>query len=210
VLITIAIVAFLLIVLSNFFFGLWNNILTLCNVLISALFASSFFETTANTIESLDPTYTYVADFLGAWAVFFISFIVLRLATDVLSKNQLQLHPAFNFPCRLVALLAAAWIFVCFAFFTLHMAPAKPDLIAGGPDAYGPGRMWLEFMHSRSKGALSEFKNTPVLPPYQLTGYPEENWNVRVFDPHGDFVYKYRHRRDVWSGEEQLRVYRQQ
>ena len=210
-LMTIAIVAFLVILLANFFLGLWNNVLTLCNILIAALFASSFFETAANTIESLDPTFTYVADFLGAWGLFFVTFVVLRLLTDTLSTYKLELHPAFDYAGRIFVLLAAAWIFVSFAMFTMHMAPAKAELFAGGPEKTGPDRLWLQFMHSRSKGALADFQSDPMLPEYDEPTHPDDGEiQTRVFDPNGDFIYKYRHRRKTWSEQEQLRVYREE
>ncbi|HMO12801.1 MAG TPA: CvpA family protein [Pirellulaceae bacterium] len=212
--ILIIILSFLLIVGATWWMGLWSNVLTLAMVFIAAMVASTAFETTANTIEEFDPTYTYVADFLGAWLLFFVTFGVLRLLAELMSKHKLTFDPATDYIGRSVVSLATAWIFVCFASFTLHMAPAPAELFSGGPQdkilLVGPDRLWLRFMHSRSKGALADAKNTPFFPEYTETPHPDDgDLDARVFDPWADFVFKYRHRREKWSNEEQLRVYRQ-
>lgn len=193
--------------------GLWSNVLTLVMVFIAAMVASSGFETVADFIESLDPTYTYVADFLGAWLLFFVTFGVLRLLAEAMSRYKLKFDVVIDYFGRSVAALATAWIFICFATFTLHMAPASPELFDVGPRdqvlAVGPDRLWMRFIHSRSKGALADSTAALIFPEYDVPQHPDDAaMNVRVFDPWADFVFKYRHRREKWSEQEQLRVYR--
>lgn len=212
-LVLIALSVFFITILCMWFMGLWNNVLTLCNILISTLFASSLWEPVANTIESLDGTYTYVADFMAAWAVFFLSFIVIRFLAEVLCRYKVQFPGIVDYLGRTVASIAAAWILMCFTMFTMHMAPAPQSIFAGGPSdqqlLIGPDRLWLRFVHSRSKGALAEMKNVPFVPEYNIKSHPDDSHlNCRVFDPWADFIYKYRHRRRTWSQEEQVRVFR--
>ncbi len=195
------------------FLGLWNNFLTLCNILISALFASSLWEPVANSIEIQNTSYTYVADFIAVWAVFFLSFIGIRLVTELLCRYRVQFDGVTEYLGRTFICFLAAWIMMCFTMFTLHMAPLKPSIYSGDPTSnamlVGPDKLWLRFMHSRSKGALADTQNALFVPPYDAELHPDdENLNCRVFDSTADFVFKYRHRRFMFQGLPAVRVSR--
>lgn len=84
-LILIAIVMFILVVASTWWFGLWSNLVTLINLFLSALLASSIYQPIANELANLNATYRPLYDFIAVWLVFVVSFMILRGITDFLS-----------------------------------------------------------------------------------------------------------------------------
>ena len=172
------------------FQGLWSAAVTLVNMLLAMMIATSFYEPICIAIERIRPAgeYTYLLDFIVLWLLFGIVFGLLRAITDGLSKQQVF----FDLPVEMGgrSLLAAwcGWLMVCFVAFSLHMAPlntsnplgalSTPSAKMFGPIA--PDRLWLGFMHSRSKGAIG--------------GAP--------FDPNADFPLKYHDRRVRFSAPE--------
>jgi hypothetical protein len=94
---------------------------------------------------------------------------------------------------RSLLALWCAWLVVCFAAFSMQMAPlnsptplgawstpTSPTFLVTSPD-----RLWLGFMHSRSKGAFS---------------------SGQVFDPAADFALRYRDRRIKYAQASDMRV----
>jgi hypothetical protein len=68
-----------------------------------------------------------------------------------------------------------------------------------------PGRQWLAFMQSRSRGALSRGESDQA----RLSPLPDDkNLNVRIFDPESRFILKYYQRRKNFEGEPDYRVAR--
>jgi len=169
------------------FQGLWSAAVTLVNMLLAMMIATSFFEPICNAVEgnSIGGQYTYLLDFVVLWLLFGIVFAILRAVTDGLSRQRVD----FILPVEMVgrSLLAAwcGWLMVCFVAFSLQMAPlnapnplgawSTPSARTFGP--VSPDRLWLGFMHSRSKGAIG--------------GQP--------FDPNGEFPLKYHERRVKYS-----------
>ncbi len=180
------------------------------------MIATNFWEPVADTLESRFPTYTYVLDFFAQWGLFFLAFGVLRLVSDLLTRYQLNVDLWVELLGRSVLSIAIAWVFLCFALFTLHTAPLAPGSLGFQEHAdsknfgLGPDRMWLAFVQSRSRGALADFQQSPGAPEYDAARlHPDDrDLNCRVFDSYSDYIYQYHHRRDVWSQEEQLRVFR--
>jgi hypothetical protein len=169
------------------FQGLWSAAVTLVNMLLAMMIATSFYEPVCSAIESIRPAneYTYLLDFVVLWLLFGIAYGILRAITDGLSKQRVY----FDLPVEMAgrSLLAAwcGWLMVCFVAFSLHMAPlntpnplgawSTPSAKTFGP--VSPDRLWLGFMHSRSKGAIG--------------GQP--------FDPNAEFPLKYHERRVKYS-----------
>lgn len=196
---------------STWWFGLWSNILNLLNFFIAALVASSFYENLAYTLEGFDPSYQYLTEFVSLWAIFVASFVFLRLVTDILSPVRLRFNPLVDYIGRTVVCLWLALSFLSFAFFSLHLAPLAPDAIYADPNqkelGIGPDRLWLAMIQSRSRGALSAYRQSNIFGDYQLTAHPDDlNLDARVFDPQGNFIFEQAARRLRISKNTTLRV----
>ncbi len=179
--------------------GLWSNAITLINVLLAAIFASNYFEPVAAWLDGALPSYTYLWDFLALWLLFVISFGIMRVVTDLLSRTRVKFKMPVEHVGRVLLALWAAWIMISFTCFTLHTAPLPPNSFGGGfqptPNSsnflgLGPDRIWAAFMQSRSRGALSRV------------------WDLREFDPNSEFILRYHDRRAVYAQEPELRVHR--
>jgi len=201
---------------ANWFMGTWNVFLNLIITIIAAMVASSYFEILAEMIDERQPTYTYFADFVALWGLFFATFLVVRVFAEFLSKYRMRLNMWVDFSMRTVLGMAMAWVFICFTFFTLHTAPIPWSWLGfqSTPQTtnalVGPDRMWMQFMQSRSRWALSESRNGLLFAPDTRPEHPDdEGRDCRVFDPHGEFIFKYAARRQALAFEEQLRVNRQ-
>ena len=92
-LLLISILIVLFVPLINWWFGFWNNMLTMINCLLAALIATNAYPAISEFVVNLDKdenSFAYVGDFVGLWAVFVISFMLLRGFTDSLSKYRLK------------------------------------------------------------------------------------------------------------------------
>ena len=208
----LTITAIILVLLCTWFMGFWNNVITFVNTIFAACIASNYFEPVADAIDGGTNSSTYLLDFIAIWLLFFLSFVVLRTVTDMLSKHQMNFDKWLEMSGRTVFSLATAWVFVCFMQFSFHTAPFPPGAgnFQARPDSVNftaaPDRLWLGFMQSRSRGALAA-----ALP----NGYDadqlhpaDRDLGAMVFDSKGDFIYKYYNRRLKLSEQETLRVLR--
>lgn len=210
----ITIVSMLFIPLALWFLGLWSCALTFTNILLSAMIASNWFEPLADAMDGGTSSYTYLLDFSALWLLFFLSFTLLRVATDTLSRMKVEFHPAMDMSLRSVFALAAAWVFACFLQFSFHVAPLPTNAFQETPETVNfigqPDRLWLGFMQSRSRGALAASLTEPLLAEYSSSDLHRDDvkLNSRVFDSKGDFIYKYNSRRESLAGQSNLRVNR--
>ena len=187
----LAFLIFVTIVGCTWWVGLWNNLITLINFFIASLVASSFYENLVNTIVNQDNSYVAVAYFLAVWALFALTFFILRMITDFGSAYRLKFDNITELVGRSVLSVWLAGAFVCFTFFTLQMAPLPPNLFGDSVEntGIGPDRLWLAFIQSRSRGALSENKNTSLFPTYpDNLSHPDDPADARVFDPTASFM----------------------
>lgn len=212
-LILIAIVMFILVVASTWWFGLWSNLVTLINLFLSALLASSIYQPIANELANLNATYRPLYDFIAVWLVFVVSFMILRGITDFLSAYRLKFDPITELVGRSVLSIWIAGVFICFSFFTLQMAPFPPSVYGDkpgmAPEEMGtlPDKLWLAFIQSRSRGALSASKKKGLWPEYQLAPHPDDaGEDKRVFDPHAEFLENMRFNRRMTSKRTRLRT----
>lgn len=218
------ILVFLVIVAGTWFMGLWSNILTLINVILAATIASGFFEAVATAFDnSIDPEtgdrfigrlapHTYLLDFLSLWGLFFVSFGLLRMSTDIASKYKMKFNIWVEMVGRSVFSILIAWVFICFAVFTLHTAPLPVNAFGGKfqptPQArnflgIGPDRLWMAYLSSRSRGALSRSAFRPS------ALHPDDvDKNIQPFDSKGEFIYRYHDRRETFSEAETTLVNR--
>lgn len=185
---------FLIVVGLLWFQGLWSNAITLINTTLASMVALNYFEPVADLVQKQSPSYKYLWDFLALWVLFALTFGILRLATDMLSRRRVMFEFWTEMVGRSVLAIWVAWIFIGFTCATLHTAPLEASFMgfqktyeSGNFLGMSPGKQWLGFMQSRSQGALS--RGTP-----------------RVFDPDSDFILKYHQRRTDFQSEEAYRV----
>ena len=197
----LALALFAIVFAANWWLGLWSNLLSLVNFLLAALLASSIYENVAALLASLSPeikTYDYLLEFISVWLIFFLSFGFLRAFTEFLSAYRLKFD---NLTELIGRSLLSAWLgfaFLQFTLFTFHLAPIAPSDYASNAQesvlGFGPDRMWLSLIQSRSRGALSAGKESNqfgLAEKYNLPVHPDDTkLNARVFDPNGQFILK--------------------
>ncbi len=192
--------------------SLWSNTITLINVTLAALLALSFFEPLADMIEGFGAwakTCTYLWDYLALWALFCTFFGLLRTFTDFASRTRVKFRPPIEIPGRMIAALLVGLVMVSFILTSFHVAPLPAAPFSGGfassPEAstfliFKPDRSMLGFLQTVSRGSLARGaiagRESPI----------EGDQGVNVFDPHGEFVLKYRQRRRDLEKIDALRV----
>lgn len=190
------------------FHGLWGAAVTLINLVMAMLVATNLFEPISQTLDdSADASFTFLYDFVVLWFLFFFTFGILRLITDMISRTRVKFDLPVEMAGRSILAIWCGWLMVCFTAFTLMTAPLNSESPLGAwatPDAgsmpLSPERLWLGFAHSRSRGALSRGN-------FSGTSHPDdESLDVEVFDPFGQFPIKYHQRRVDYEAEEQMRV----
>ena len=225
-LIFIAIFAFILFIAVNFWFGLWNNVLTLINFYIAAIVASAYYENLAAALLTKMPDYHFVLDFLALWLLFFLTMLILRAFTGAITKVKLKLNIWVDMAGRGIVCTWLAVGFTMFLSFSLHLAPIPPsdddfsdydaalsteEFADEGGDGRslmaGMGRQWMAFIQSRSRGALSASKNSLIGAEYDLEMHPDdEDLDCRVFDPRSRMPLRRQHIANVLATQETLRT----
>lgn len=179
---------------STWWFGIWNNLLTLINLLLAGLIASGFYENVADSLNSRIPDWTNVMSFVSVWLTFVVSFIVLRALTDMISSKKLKFEKTTEIIGQSVLSVWIASVFVAFTLFTLHLSPLPPAVfqeeMASSTLGIGPDRFWLAFVQSRSRGALSSPKEKNLLAgEFRGASHPDDaELDARVFDAEGSFI----------------------
>ena len=172
-LLLISILIVLFVPLINWWFGFWNNMLTMINCLLAALIATSAYPAISEFVVNLDKdenSFAYVGDFVGLWAVFVISFMLLRGFTDSLSKYRLKFDTITEMAGRTIFSIGTALVLLCFTNFTLQLAPLDQELFsesgepASATDAAAsslPDQMWIGYAQYASTGPLSSGSEIP-------------------------------------------------
>ncbi len=185
--------------------GLWSNAIMFFNVMTAAMLATNYYETLANFIERKDwgRSYTFLLDFLSLWAIFSVVLVVLRLATDKISRVKVRFKMPVEWSGGIFFALWVAWLMVCFTAFSFHTAPLARNFLFGSfqPEptsntffGLGPDRQWLAWMHTMSDyGSLGRRSDND--PPGEY-----------VFDPNADFIVRYGARRKRYEDLPDLRV----
>lgn len=171
--------------------GLWNNALTLINLMLAGLIATNYYEPLADYFDRQEPAWTYVWDFVAIWLLFGVAIFVLRFATDFLSKVKVRFPMPLETAGGIVMAIWVAWIALCFTTATLHTAPLARHFLGGfqeTPDSkmlFGlqPDHVWLGWMHRESSTTLARFSGT------------------RTFDPDGTFIIRYSNRRGDYENQ---------
>ncbi|MDP6723301.1 MAG: hypothetical protein QGF59_31855, partial [Pirellulaceae bacterium] len=105
---------FLVVLGLSWFQGLWNNLLTLINVLFAAMIAVSFYEPIATAIANQEASFTYLYDFLIMWGLFAISLILFRLISEFASLERVKFIMPIEMAGRTILAIWLAWIVICF------------------------------------------------------------------------------------------------
>jgi len=189
------------------FQGLWSAAITLINLFLAMFLAVNFWEPLCTLFDGLQPSFTYLVDFLVLWLLFAICFGSLRAITDMLSKKRVKFNLPVEMTGRSLLAIWCGWLMVCFAAFSLHMAPLNSPTPLGAwqtpADAvfFGADRVWLGFLQQESRGALAR-GNRAETPDHPR----DQNLNVETFDPFSEFPIKYRARREKYAKLESMRV----
>jgi len=209
----ILLVAFLLIGGLIWFVGLWSGFISLINLVLAALVATAFFEPVADQLEYGSGTnsmqFTYLCDFVAIWLVFVAAAVLIRILSDSFSSVRLRFDPVTEMIGRSVVAVLAGGIFVCFAHFTLLVAPLP---FTGGETDMRitqPRQIWISLTRGLSSGSLAESRDTKLAQPYRdehnrIQGDSE----LRPFDPLYTFQAKYQERRQRFAQQEFARVKR--
>ena len=185
---------FLFLVLAStaglaWFHGLWGNMVTLVNLLFAGMVATVFYEPLAKLLVEQAPGATYLADFLILWALFALTFGIMRLLTDLLSPKRLVFHPQVELIGRSITAVVVGYVMVMFTCFTLQTAPlpaspfqgAWPSSSSSSFLGLSPDAQWLSFMRGQSKMGLQ---------------------GDRVFDEFGNYRENHHARRQALESED--------
>ena len=143
--------------------GMWSNTVRLINIVTAALLATNFYEPVAQRLDTWQPSYTYLWDFLALWGLFGACLLVFRESTDRISRVKVRFLKVAD---RIGSGILSVWIgcvMVCFTMMTLHTAPLGREFLFGGfsskPDErmlwVGPDQQWLDFTQKMSTGAFA-------------------------------------------------------
>jgi hypothetical protein len=144
--------------------GIWSNVVRLVNVVTAGLLAMTFFEPLSDWLDTQQPSYTYLWDFVTLWALFAVFLVIFREITDHVSRVQVRFLKMVDRAGSVAISFLIGWVVVCFTLTTLHTAPlgrtflwgafatdSEQRMIAGT----GPDRMWIGFTRNLSTGAFA-------------------------------------------------------
>jgi hypothetical protein len=152
--------------------GLWSNTITLVTIIVAGLVAFGFYSPLVVYLNEglTDGQHTYWLDFAVIWALYFVTFAVLRTLTATASKTRMRFkHPIDPVGGPLVALIAA-WVLASFTLATLHVAPMPKGAFGGklatrgevtnASPLFSPDAAWLRFVERMSKANAISSSNT--------------------------------------------------
>jgi|GEM_PF-4379007 len=145
-----------LIAVSNWWLGFWSNLVSMVNVLLAGLVATSFYQNASNYMLQVDDSWILIVDFVTVWLLFALTYVVLRGLTEQLSKVRVRFHPVLEYAGRTLATLATGFLFVSFLSFTLLLAPIPLDDAATLNDkSFFPEQIWGQLAMELSNNSLS-------------------------------------------------------
>src|SRR5712692_3221852 len=164
--------------------GLATAFTMFCNVFLAGLIAFNFWEPLA---DLLDPPlsrsfFAGYEDAICLTALFGVSFALLRLATNTLSRAVIDFHPLAQRAGGAFFGLATGYLLAGFLVCIFQTLPCHENFAGYVPDWQAhqsglenlipPGRVWLALMHRAGQGAF---------------GRPSHS----TFDPEATFVIRY-------------------
>jgi uncharacterized membrane protein required for colicin V production len=173
--------------------GLWSNAIALVNVIVAGLVATNFFEPLAAFLTKQWPKMSIFTDILALWALFAVTYLVLRVLTDLTSKFRVRFKKPIEDIGNYALALAVAYVAICFTTMTLHTVPLARNFLWKGfrPEdpllfMLKPDRQWLGFTQMVSGGSLARMTS-------------EKQPEQYLFDPKGEFMPKYASRREQYE-----------
>jgi hypothetical protein len=164
--------------------GMWSNAIRLLCVVLAGLLATSMFEPIADGLEKAAPSYRYLVDFLSLWGFFVFWMVILRAATDVLSRVTVRFLGIADRIGSIAFATLVGWVMMSFTLMSLHTAPLGKNFMGGAfqpkePMFLGmsPDAQWIGFVRMVSGGSYC-------------------CWNPKAFDSGNDFMTKYANRRE--------------
>lgn len=113
--------------------GLWNNTVTIVIHVFSGLMAFAFYGQVARFLDesATDGSYTYWMDFLSLWAVYIVSFIVLRLLTSAVSRERVRFKMPVEWSGSIASAILGAYLMTGFVGATMHTVMLPADFLGG-------------------------------------------------------------------------------
>jgi hypothetical protein len=98
---------------------------------ISGLLAFAFYGQVARLADETltDGSYTYWADFLALYAVYIVSFIVLRLVTNFVSRERVRFKMPVEWAGSILTAAVGAYLLAGFVGATMHTAMLSHDFL---------------------------------------------------------------------------------
>jgi hypothetical protein len=111
--------------------GLWNNAVSIVIHVFSGLLAFAFYGQVAVFLDesATDGSYTYWLDFLALWTVYIVSFIVLRLVTNLVSKSRVRFKLPVEWSGSIVSAILGAYLLAGFVGATMHTVMLPHDFL---------------------------------------------------------------------------------
>lgn len=165
--------------------GLWSNMITLINIMLSGLIAFGFYLPLGGVIiekASSAASYTMLLDFIFIWLIYVIAFVVLqRIFTNNLSRTRMRFkHPIDTVGGPIVAAIAG-WMMAGFLGATLHIAPLEEDCFEGmftsARDVYYPDISWLKITEAALGDSVLGADETP----FTAQSYVQNGQKFRAF-----------------------------
>ena len=184
--------------------GMWGNAVRLINVVTAALLATNYFEPVAAYLDGLQPSYTYLWDFLALWGLFAVFLVIFRAATDSISRVQVRFLKIADQIGSVIFSAWIGWVLVCFTAFSLHLAPLGREFLGGSfkpeerVEKNGAELYWLGFMQGVSRGSFCRGLSEAETTGNKYATRQEKNAaeaNLAVFDRTGELLPKYTTRR---------------
>ena len=112
--------------------GLWSNLITLTNILISGLVAFAFYSPLAIYFDELtDGEYTYLMDFICIWGLYTVTMVICRAVTGFASRTRMRFKNPIDPVGGPAMAVIGAWTMAAIVMATLHTAPMPPDAFSG-------------------------------------------------------------------------------
>ena len=133
--------------------GIWTNLIRLFNLIFSGLIATTYFETLADALEGMAPSYTYLLDFLSIWLIFIAVYALLRFLTNKLSVVRVWFPAIIDKWVGVALSVILGFTMLSFSVFALYTAPLHQNYwgMHDYPTLTGG---WAVFAKMESDGAL--------------------------------------------------------
>ena len=148
--------------------GIWNNAIALLQMIISGLVAFGCYQPlTVMADEATGGEYTYALDIAILWGLYFLTFAILKVLSELLSKTRMKFDGPVDAIGGPVLGLIAGYIMAGIVGASLHVSPLPKDGLGGGmkydnKQAVESASMltaidiaWLKMVESASKAGFA-------------------------------------------------------